>query len=306
MAEKQRVPFSSLLDQRLEAAFERNLSHADRAERPDQVDADVWERYDRGRPWVLLNVGIMGLRLRRRETPRVLSEASRLFFDRRSNYWVVAELLANHGSLHHETAFGQPLIDAITQTVRSAIEAKSRTRPGAVDDPYPGLSIEAVSLIFCAVAKNSHAYRPGTYFEYEDHEVVDGILRGIRSADRDVDRRLASLRAIAGRNFGSKLNLASLGSLIWGAVGASTVSHDERDKGFALMGVEPILDPVTLATAMLVLEEGRLRDEALASGGELTRRAFQRPRGWDKNVDLEAGTQAYLEYLSVLERERRH
>ena len=48
MAEKQRIPFSSLGIERLGAAFERNLRHADRSERPSEVDVDVWERYEAG------------------------------------------------------------------------------------------------------------------------------------------------------------------------------------------------------------------------------------------------------------------
>jgi hypothetical protein len=302
MAEKPRVPFGALVDDRLTAAFERNLSHAGRVDRPERVDSDVWERYDAGRPWVLLNVGIMGLHLQRPETVDVLREASSLFFERRSNYWLVAELIASRGSLAPETAFGETVYEAAMHTVHSAIAAKRGFRTNALDLPYPGLAAEAVSLIFCAIAKNSGAYRDRVtpYVPPVDQAVIDELLRGVRSADRDVDRRLANLRAIAGRRFGNRANLASLKSLIWGAIGASTVAHEERDEGFALMGVEPILDPVTLATGMLILQEGDQLDLAMARGSELQRGARERPRGWDDNIDLSAGIEAYLTYVSAL------
>lgn len=302
MAEKPRIPYWSSVDDRLLDAFERNLSHAERTDRPERVDADVWERYDAGRPWVLLNVGIIGLQLQRPETDGVLRQASRLFFQRRSNYWLVAELIANRGSLERETAFDENLIAAVMHTISAAVATKERTRSSSLDNPYPGLAPEAVSLLFCAIAKNSSSYRDRIwqYIPYEDQAVVDELQRGVRSADRDVDRRLGNLRAIAGRRFANRANLASLKSLIWGAIGASTVLHAERDTGFALMGVEPTLDPVTLATGMLILQEGDLREHASALSSELRRGAAERPRGWDDDVDLDAGADAYRGYLSAM------
>lgn len=302
MAEKKRIPYWSSVDDRLMDAFERNLSHAERTDRPERVDADVWERYDAGRPWVLLNVGIIGLQLQRPETDGLLREASRLFFQRRSNYWLVAELIANRGSLERETAFDEALIAAVMHTISAAVATKERIRSSSLDSPYPGLAAEAVSLLFCAIAKNSSSYRDRIwpYIPYEDQAVVDELQRGVRSADRDVDRRLGNLRAIAGRRFANRANLASLKSLIWGAIGASTVLDAERDTGFALMGVEPTLDPVTLATGMLILQEGDLREHAGTLTNELRRGAVERPRGWDDDVDLDAGAKAYRAYLSAM------
>lgn len=302
MAEKPRLPFGALIDDRLTAAFERNLSHAARVDRPDRVDVDVWERYVAGQPWVLLNVGIMGLQLQRRETTEVLREASRLFFERRSNYWLVAELIASRGSLEPHTAFGEPVYEAAIQTVQSAVAAKLGSRANDTDRSYPGLSMEAVSLIFCAIAKNSSAFRPRDARQLPDMDqtVIAQLVRGVRSADRDMDRRLANLRAIAGRSFGDRANLASLRSLIWGAIAGSTVAQGEQDEGYALMGVEPVLDPVTLATGLLILREGDLYESAVAPRGDLQLGARLRPRGWDDDVDLSAGIEAYVRYVSTL------
>ena len=113
-----------------------------------------------------------------------------MFHERRSNYWLVAELLASRGSLNRETAFGSTVLDAVMQTIGSAVGSKEKGRFDAADRNHPGLALEAVSLIFCAIAKNINTYsrHPWDYIEPEDQSVVDDLLRGIRSADRDVDR----------------------------------------------------------------------------------------------------------------------
>lgn len=103
------------------------------------------ERYDAGRPWVLLNVGIIGLQLQRPETDGC-SDSFRLFFQRRSNYWLVAELIANRGSLERETAFDESLIAAVMHTISAAVATKERTRSSSLDNPYPGLAPEALLL----------------------------------------------------------------------------------------------------------------------------------------------------------------
>ena len=55
-----------------------------------------------------------------------------------------------------------------------------------------------------------------------------------------------------------------------------------------------------LATGMLILQEGDLREHASALSSELRRGAAERPRGWDDDVDLDAGADAYRAYLSAM------
>jgi hypothetical protein len=305
MAAPTRIAYTSIVRDELETAYVTNLRHASRTERPEAVDIDVWERYENGRPWVLLNVGIMGLLLDRADAGGSFERASRLLYERQSNYWLVPELLAARGSLRGETAFGQGLSSIVSETVEATV---ARTRglrfERANGDEHPQLRAEAVTLLFCAIARNdSERRRSRRSYDFEggDEPPADQLLRSVRSSDRATDRRLANLRAIAGRRFSDKNNLASLRSLIWGAIGASTITQAERDTGYALMGVEPLLDPVTLAAAMLILEEGGLRDRALSAQGELqTAPTRSTPRGWDNDVDLESGRDAFRQYLDVL------
>ena len=304
MAAPRRIPFTSIANEELERAYVTNTRHVSPTQRPDSVATEVWERYENGRPWVLLNVGIMGLVLDRPEASEFFARASTLLYDRQSNYWLAAELLGQRGSVSQETAFGRDLIATVAETVEATILRRKGLRSDSRERREPAqLGPEAISLVFCAIARNfarSHVAR-SVYLENGDEDPTSELLRGVRSADRTIDRRLANLRAIAGRRLDAPANLSSLRALIWGAIGATTIAEDERDTGYAMIGVEPLLDPVTLATAMLVLHEGDLRDEALSPRGELSQaRAGLRPRGWDDDVDLASGREAFGLYVEVL------